>query len=129
MSKRASRVLWGTLVVLLVVYLLFRPAGPESGRNRINANVDPIGSLVGLSDNLQRAFDPADAYQAIPHARPGDWLAQHDESGQSYERYTMSSPNRPDATRSKIYLQPLGLFSDETKQHLNLLLEYVEVYF
>jgi archaemetzincin len=40
----------------------------------------------------------------------GDWLAEHDEPGQSFEEYRSSDPTRPTKLRTTIYLQPLGDF-------------------
>lgn len=48
---------------------------------------------------------------------PSDWLANHRESGQTFEQYRASRPNRPDAKRTTIYIQPIGEF-DETKRQL-----------
>jgi len=44
---------------------------------------------------------------------PEDWLAQHDEPGQSVAEYRASSPVRPNKTLRAIYLQPLGELSEE----------------
>jgi len=44
-------------------------------------------------------------------SQPGDWLASHDEPGQSFDDYTASHPNRPTAQRTTLYIQPLGDFS------------------
>jgi archaemetzincin len=42
--------------------------------------------------------------------KPGEWLAEHYEAGQSFDAYLTSKPNRPDARRTTLYLQPLGEF-------------------
>ena len=42
--------------------------------------------------------------------KPGEWLAKHPEAGQTFAAYRASEPNRPDALRTTIYLQPLGTF-------------------
>lgn len=43
--------------------------------------------------------------------RPGDWLAQHREDGQTFEQYLRADPNRPTARRAVLYIQPIGDFS------------------
>lgn len=45
-------------------------------------------------------------------AGPNDWLAQHKEAGQTFDQYLKSKPNRPTATRTTLYVQPLGEFSE-----------------
>jgi archaemetzincin len=54
-----------------------------------------------------------------PKAKPGpsDWLAHHRESGQTFDQYRASRPNRPDAKRTTIFIQPIGDF-DKTKERL-----------
>jgi archaemetzincin len=43
--------------------------------------------------------------------RPGDWLAEHHEDGQTFDEYRRSDPNRPTRKRTTIYVQPLGGFN------------------
>lgn len=129
MNKNRTRILWNAFLLLLVIYLYFHLTGPQSRTSGTGFKGDPIGSLDGLTDELRRAFAPAGHFQPVPEPGPGDWLAQHDEPGQPYDRYVNSAANRPDAERSKIYLQPLGVFSQEATDRLALLLDYAVVYF
>lgn len=84
----------------------FQP--PNEGQ-RLSA----IGSARSLSSQMQRALNPS-AFDPIPAPGPSDWLANHAESGQTFDQYLRERPNRPDRRRNKIYLQPLGDF-DQTK--------------
>lgn len=127
--KGSSKILWSVFSLLLIGYLLLKLAGPDSEKSGMRPQVDPVGSLTGLSNELKRAFDPADDFQPVPIPGPGDWLARHDEPGQPYDQYATSFPNRPDATRFKIYLQPLGHLPDKTRECLSLLLDYISIYF
>lgn len=47
-------------------------------------------------------------------AGPNDWLAQHKEAGQTFDQYLKSNPNRPTATRTTLYVQPLGKFTKKS---------------
>ncbi|MFO0951967.1 MAG: archaemetzincin [Isosphaeraceae bacterium] len=47
----------------------------------------------------------------LPRAKPGDWLAEHPESGQTYDEYIRSSPNRPTDRRKAMYVLPVGELS------------------
>jgi archaemetzincin len=49
-------------------------------------------------------------HTAMGKPKPGEWLDQHFELGQSFDAYLTSSPNRPNARQTTIYLQPLGEF-------------------
>jgi archaemetzincin len=88
-----------------------------------------IGTTTGLSPILQRAFDPADDFEPVPAPGPNDWLAVHPESGQTYEQFVRSGPNRPDKKRKVLYLQPLGEFRAGEAPPLESLREYAAVYF
>ncbi|MCA9719161.1 MAG: hypothetical protein KC468_31120, partial [Myxococcales bacterium] len=55
-----------------------------------------------------RAFSETADFRPIATPQPGDWLAEHHERGQSFERFQRSSPNQPDNARQTIYVQPLG---------------------
>jgi len=59
---------------------------------------------------LQRAFDPEGDFSLIPAPKPGDWLAEHSEVGQSYDDFAFLKAAKPSALRDTIYLQPLGQF-------------------
>jgi len=47
--------------------------------------------------------------------KPDDWLATHDEPGQTFEQYRHSNPNRPTTTRAILYVQPIGEFTPTQK--------------
>ena len=48
--------------------------------------------------------------------RPSDWLANHSESGQTFDQYIASDPNRPTPARTTIYMQPLGTFGKSDRK-------------
>ena len=100
----------------------FKPPGHEE---RLKA----IGSMAGLPETLRLALDPGTDFEPIPPPKPGDWLAAHPEPGQTFEEFVCSRPNRPDQTRNKIYLFPLGEFSLEGSPPVEILNEYTEVFF
>ena len=70
-----------------------------------------VGDLTALSPAQQRPFAPdAPEFEPIPKPSPHDWLAVHDEPGQTFDEFKASRPNRPTQERHVIYLQPLGAF-------------------
>lgn len=88
-----------------------------------------IGSTKGISDKLKKAFGPEDDFEPVPEPKSGDWLAEHQESGQSFNEFINSRINKPDKEHNKIYLQPLGQFPKKPNDLLSNLKEYTSAYF
>ena len=74
-------------------------------------------------------MDPGTDFEPNPPPKPGDWLAAHPESGQSFEEFVRSRPNRPDQARNQIYLYPWGDFPPEGSPPVEFRKEYAEVFF
>lgn len=93
------------------------------------ARLQPVGSTQGLSETMTKALAPCDDFEAMPRPKPGDWLAEHVEKGQTFAQFTKSRPNRPDKTRDKVYLQPLGSFPKDPNGFLERLRRYATCFF
>lgn len=61
--------------------------------------------------------------------RPGEWLAQHKESGQTFREYVECEPVTPTADRCIIYIQPLGDFNKTQRKIVELSAEFMGLYF
>ena len=103
-----------------------RFAVPDA-RSRVRA----AGVLAGLTDELRAAFAPGPGFIPIAAPQPGDWLAEHDEPGQTYDAFVASRSNRPGAGgRRTNYIVPLGdlgpaapplaVLADFTRAHFQL---------
>ena len=91
---------------------------------------DAIGDLNGFPVNLQRAFAPnADSFDPIPNPEPNDWLAVHNEAGQTFDEFKASHSNRPTQSRRIIYLQPLGDFAPDCSPSIDKLREFAAAFF
>lgn len=89
-----------------------------------------VGSLGKLEKSLQRAFTAGDDFEEKKAPEWADWLAQHEEPGQSFPQYLASKPNRPGAGgRNVLYVLPLGKFEKETSPDLDVLQRYMELYY
>jgi archaemetzincin len=53
--------------------------------------------------------DDAD-FKRLPPPRPGDWLSQFHEPGQTFDQYIAADPIRPTPDRKTIAIRPLGDF-------------------
>ncbi|KPK81280.1 MAG: hypothetical protein AMS27_15590 [Bacteroides sp. SM23_62_1] len=74
-------------------------------------------------------MSPKNDFEPIPFPKSGDWLAEHLETGQSFEDFVSIASAKPDIHRNKIYLQPLGDFIDGQSPSLEKLKAYTASYF
>ncbi|NIM49772.1 MAG: hypothetical protein GTN62_05880 [Gemmatimonadales bacterium] len=88
-----------------------------------------IGPVDRLPPALQRACEPGDEFRPIPEPAPHDWLANHPELGQTFEQFVNAGCNKPDTTRSKIYLQPLEDFPAGEGPSLEQLRRFAQAFF
>ena len=59
----------------------------------------------------------------------GEWLYEHDESGQTLTQYKKATPVKPTDRRDVICLQPIGNFDIPQQKEIELIREYLEIYF
>ncbi len=110
-------------VLLPSIAMAFTPPSQETIR-------DATGDLSGLPAVLQRAFAPdSNSFNPIPKPGPNDWLAVHEEAGQTFDEFKASQPNRPTQIRRVIYLQPLGEFAPERSPTIDKLQEFATAFF
>jgi hypothetical protein len=84
------------------------------------------GNVNRLDPPLRRAFSDGGEFEAKREPGGGDWLASHDEPGQTFERWANSNPNIPGAGRMKLYILPIGEFEKGIAPDLEKLKEYYE---
>jgi archaemetzincin len=97
--------------------------------------------IAAVSAGKHDAADKADAKLPAPFAKllplhaklekpkPGEWLAEHKEPGQSYSQYSGGNPIRADRKRRVIYIQPLGDFDPIQQKVLDRTAEFLGIYF
>lgn len=73
----------------------------------------PVPELKALREAAE-ALRPLMEKKTPPRA--GDWLAVHEEPGQTFDQYKSSRPNRPTSQRTKLYIQPIGDFTKVQQQ-------------
>jgi archaemetzincin len=88
-----------------------------------------VGPLEELPEDLRRALLPDGDFEPISVPRPDDWLAVHDEPGQTFLDFVKSQPNRPDAVRNTIYLQPLDDFQKSAAPPIEKLVQFAKAFF
>lgn len=120
MKPLVTTILTMTFLVFLVI-----ACNPLAESERVKA----IGSTSGLPETLQRALNPENDFSPLESPKPGDWLAEHKEPGQTFSEFTAYPFNRPDNIRKKIYVQPLGSFPKDSSPSIGILGDYARVYF
>lgn len=68
-------------------------------------------------------------HRQLEEVQPGDWLASHEEKGQLFRQYVRIRPNMPTAARSRIYVQPIGEFSEAQQRLVQISGDYLKIYF
>jgi archaemetzincin len=68
-------------------------------------------------------------HKKLGRPEPGDWLESHPETGQTFQEYLRIKPVTPTGARHTIYVQPLGEFTKEQRQIVELSAEYLSLYF
>mgnify|MGYP001035426413 CR=1 FL=1 len=65
----------------------------------------------------------------LPAPRPGDWLAEHRETGQTFRQYLAANPVRRGAELSTIYLCLVGEFDAAQQSVVDRTAEYLGLFF
>jgi archaemetzincin len=112
-----------TLAFSILVSMLFcLPANVDGQQNRrprkpsVSKIKKTIKKLKPLATKLE---DP----------KPGQWLDSHDEEGQTFSQYLRFRPNVLTEERYKLYVQPIGEFSEKQKELVTLSAEFLSIYF
>jgi archaemetzincin len=76
-----------------------------------------------LEQKLRPLADP------LPPPRPGDWLAEHPEPGQTFDEYLDARPVRKSDQLHTIYLCLVGDFTEAQRRILALTEDYLGIFF
>ncbi len=68
-------------------------------------------------------------HDAMPTPRPGEWLAEHKEPGQTLAEYRKTNHVKAVPERKTIYVQILGDMTERQKKIIGTAKEYLEIYF
>lgn len=83
-------------------------------------SVDQIKALIPHLKPLSETIHPP---------KPMDWLAEHDEPGQTFDAYLKCKPVVLNQERKTIYVQPLGDLRGRRKTVVDLAAEFMGIYF
>jgi archaemetzincin len=89
----------------------------------------PIEKLIGKLTLPAEFKKLLPLHKTIAEPKPGDWLAEHEEAGQTFRQYVASKPVKPDRKRGVIYVQPLGELNQTQRKIIDLTAEFMGIYF
>jgi len=68
-------------------------------------------------------------HQRLGPPKPGEWLADHRESGQTFEQYLQDDPTLPEGARRVLVIQPLGDLDERQRRMIDLAADYMKRFF
>lgn len=111
------------LSIGLVVLVLGGLAGWFYFNSDADAEPKPPQKLVDLESKL------ASISPRMGKPKSGDWLAQHEEPGQTLKQYLAADPVRKSAKLNTIYLCLIGDFTKDQTRIIDITREYLEATF
>lgn len=108
--------------LLFLVFVIF--CGCQSDKKE-NQDLNPVLNLppdpyfVDIKANDVKLGEPVF----------GDWLYSHKEKGQSFEQFLKTKHIVPTKNENIIYLQPIGQFTEEQVKQIELVRQYLEIFF
>jgi archaemetzincin len=115
-----------TIWIALGSVLLVNAEDPGKGASRKKSKFADRSRIAPLAEQMAKLRPLA---KKFARPKPGEWAYHHKEPGQTFEQYVSSGPPVPTEKRKRIYLQPLGRFTDKQRQIVDLAAEFLRIYF
>ena len=116
-----------TLLFAIAIVLEMSLQSAVAQTNRDNTRpVDRALSLSAIKKTIKK-LEPL--HKELGKPSEGQWLAHHKEPGQTYAQYLRIRPNVLTRQRNRLYVQPIGSFSDKQKELIKLAAEYLSIYY
>jgi len=117
-----------SLVIASTYALLALVAGCAAEKPDLAADPQDLNALTQRDyAEVQERLSPLAA--PLPKPGPGDWLAQHSESGQTFAQYQHAKPVRKSETKNRIFLCLIGDFSPEQEKVLKITGDYLQAFY
>lgn len=114
-----------TLIFAFVALTCSKPAGEKPAGNMTAAR-EGKKEIKQLRDNIKK-IEPF--FKVMGKPGNSDWLASHNEPGQTFEEYLDAEPTKPTKERQKIYVLPLGTFNVKQQKIIEVTATYLEVFY
>ena len=120
MSLSKSLIIFTLLLIILLQYSCY-----QENSNKVKIRKESSNKVFQLSD-----FDKLETlHEKLNKPKPDEWLYVYKEVRQSFPEYFNMSPVHPTETRNKIYILPLGKFSEIEKKLIKNTSEYLHIFF
>lgn len=116
-----------SLAIILLASLLFACTNSES--------IPASNVAVTAEVKKERADLHATMSKIVPFFKPMgkpagyDWLASHNEPGQTFDEFLDANPAKPTKERQKIYVLPLGTFNVKEQKVIAVTAGYLEAFY
>jgi len=121
-------IMWRSCVLVIAATLLSLGCSKPEENTASN-----VASTAGTHWETQALHDDIKKVETFfkPMGKPAayDWLASHNEPGQTFDEYLNSDPTKPTKERPKIYVLPLGTFTPQQKKIIEVTAGYLEAFY
>lgn len=112
---------------LIAICVLFLSSCSE---NNSTANTQPAREAKKEITGLRAAMKKIEPFfKPMGEPEAYDWLGSHTEPGQTFDEYLVSDPTKPTKERQNIYVLPLGTFTPQQRQIINITADYLAVFY
>jgi len=128
-GKMRSGVFGWILVFLAFLACLGLPAcskEPDKPAANMQAAREDKKNVKELRDAIKR-LEPF--FQPMGKPQHSDWLASHNEPGQTFDEYLDSNPTKPTAGRTRIYVLPLDAFTPQQRKAVQMVEGYLAAFY
>lgn len=101
-----------------------------------NSHQDRTSNMAAAREAKKERKELRDSIRKIepfftPMGKPGnsDWLASHNEPGQTFDEYLDADPAKPTKERQKLYVLPLGRFNAKQQKVIRTAAKYLEAFY
>ncbi|MET3026665.1 archaemetzincin family Zn-dependent metalloprotease [Flavobacterium sp. UW10123] len=112
-------------LLLLSVVILFSCQSDK--KEKTNSKAESIPQQILLPEPYFLDIKVNDVKLGKPTY--GDWLFSHDEKGQSFEKFVNTKHVVPTKEENIIYLQPIGKFNSTQIKQIELVRQYLQIFF
>jgi len=88
-----------------------------------------VGHLGELGEDHRPLFETTEHFVPKNDPDSGEWLAEHYEPGQPFEKYRRRAAFRPCESSDTIYLRPLKPIDDVAEPNLEVVAEFARAYY
>jgi archaemetzincin len=109
-------------LTLFLLQLIFISAC-ESKTKEKNKEGEHVNKLLSVIEKLKPL------HKKLSKPKPGEWLSQHIEAGQSFVQYLKYRPIKPEGKRNTIYILPIGSFKEGEKKIVDLTGKFMQLFY